>query len=151
MDVPNSVLSLNGHLYWSAMWLHVSPGMHAKKHVFKKNWTMHSKYENRSNLHSWHNLEGLVYDHWMRTRICSLIMNKIFMWAPKLWGNWPLLRIVLDTLTSSVHDVLINACLDFNVLGDESGFWLPINSTIRSTLKVSRPTFEVVFYWQVCI
>ena len=54
-----------------------------KWHVFKRDWTMWSKYVNRLGLHSQHDWRDL-YDHLMSTRIFTFIVNKIFMWAPKV-------------------------------------------------------------------
>ena len=39
------------------------------------------------NNHNWLGL-GALYDHLMNTKIIIVIMNKIFVWAPKTWGKW---------------------------------------------------------------
>ena len=44
---------------------------------------MCSKYDNRSRLNSQHNWRDL-YDHLTSTRIFTLRINKIFIWAPKI-------------------------------------------------------------------
>ena len=49
-----------------------------KRQVFKRHWTMCSRYDNYSRFNSQHNLRGL-YDYLMSTRIFTLKMNKIFI------------------------------------------------------------------------
>ena len=51
--------------------------------VFKRDWATCSKYLNYSRLSSQH-VWGNQYGHLMSMRIFTLIMNKIFIWAPKI-------------------------------------------------------------------
>ena len=45
-------------LYLSGMWSDVHPRMDIKRHTFKREWTMCSKYVNHSRLNSQHDWEG---------------------------------------------------------------------------------------------
>ena len=49
---------------------------------------MSSKCDNYFWFHNWHNWGGGLNDHLMSTRFFTLIINKIFVWTPKLWGKW---------------------------------------------------------------
>ena len=51
-------------------------------------------YSRFNNQHEWKNL----YDHLMNIRIFTLIMNKIFIWAPRSMNKWPKL-FYLNPLT----------------------------------------------------
>ena len=53
------------------------------KHVFKRGLTTCSKNVLCTMLDSQHDC-GDLYDHLMSTRIFTLIMNKLFIWAPKM-------------------------------------------------------------------
>ena len=61
----------------SGVWLGVDPTTNTKRHVFKKNWTAHSKFVNHSTVNNQHNWEDL-YDHLMSMSIFTLIMDKTF-------------------------------------------------------------------------
>ena len=63
------------------MWLWTS-SLAPKRHVLKKIWTTRSCYANHSWLNSEHDC-GDLHDHLMSTRIFTLIMIEIFIWAPK--------------------------------------------------------------------
>ena len=62
------------------MWLGVAPRTDTKKDVFNRDWTTCSKHDNHSRLHNWVDL----YDHLMSMRIFILILNEIFIRAPKI-------------------------------------------------------------------
>ena len=65
------------------VWLGVNPTTNTKRHVFKKDWTAHSKFVNHSTGNNQHNREDL-YDHLMSMSIFTLIMNETFIWAPEI-------------------------------------------------------------------
>ena len=72
VDKPNSVtpLLLIGHLYWTCIWSGLAPTTCIYiyiKHVFKRDWTMCSKYDHHSrftDLHKQREGEGL-YDQFI--------------------------------------------------------------------------------------
>jgi hypothetical protein len=68
---------------------------------FGVNWTMFSKYDNYSRLNSRYNLGG---PDLMSMRIFTLIINKIFIRAPKIMRN-----VVMALFIFAKHLVLI-AC-----------------------------------------
>ena len=80
VDLPKS----NIRIFWTTTfeWYVVKCGPKnwhfLKRHVFKKDGTMFSKYVNHSRLNSQHD-QGNLYDHLMSTRIFTLIMHMIFI------------------------------------------------------------------------
>ena len=91
-----------GHLYLSGMWVGVDLRIGIKKGLFKRDWTTCSKYASRSRPNS--QLGGGLYDHWMSTRIFTLIIIKVLIWTPKLWSKW------LHAQYSSIDDLALDAC-----------------------------------------
>ena len=73
VDVPKF-----GQLHLSGVRLGVDPRTDTKKHVFRRDWTPGSKYDNHSRLNSLHSGTWEdVYDRLMSTRVFTLTMNKI--------------------------------------------------------------------------
>lgn len=66
-----------------------------KRHIFAKDWTTCSDYDNHSKLHSQDDYKHL-HDHVMSTRILTLIMLKVFIRAPRI-----VRKVVLNFLTIS--------------------------------------------------
>ena len=63
--------------------------------VFKRDWTTCSKYDfKHCRLSSQHHNGGALYNHLMSTRILTLMMNKIFIRAPKTMKNMATERCV---------------------------------------------------------
>ena len=69
-----------------------------KGHVFKRDQTMSSKYDNHPNLNNQYNWVN-QYDHLPSTKIFDLIMTKILIWAPKIIRK--LIDLDLDLITIS--------------------------------------------------
>jgi len=67
----------------SGMWLGMPSRTDTKKtHVFKRNCSPCSEYDNHSKLDNEHRFSlggGDLYDHLMSTKIFTLIMNEIFI------------------------------------------------------------------------
>ena len=61
-------------LVWFQEWI-------PKGHVFRRDQVPCSKYNNHSRCKSQHNWGGGLYDHLMRTRIFTLMMNNTFIEA----------------------------------------------------------------------
>ena len=55
-----------------------SKNNYQKKHVYERNWTARSTYDNHSRFNSQHNLGG-TYEHLMSMGIFTFIMNKNFI------------------------------------------------------------------------
>ena len=66
-----------------------SKNKHPKnQHVYKEtNYIMGSRHDNHSRLNGQHNLEDL-YRPYNEHRICTLTMNKRFIWTPKIMKNF---------------------------------------------------------------
>lgn len=58
-----------------------------QEEMFEKNWTMCSKYGNHFGFHMQHN-QGNLCDHLLSTNIFTLVIYKIFKWAPNCIGKW---------------------------------------------------------------
>ena len=65
------------------MWFGVAPRMYFKKSCVWKELFACSTYDNCFKFNSQHNW-GDLYDHLMRARVFTLIMNKIFIRDPKM-------------------------------------------------------------------
>ena len=86
------LLSL-GSSCWVVCGLVCLQGQIPKRHQFRRDWTPCSKYVDHSRLNIQHNY-GHLHDHLMSMKIFSLILNKMFIWAPKIMVKWlrPLCR-----------------------------------------------------------
>ena len=82
-----------------------------QKDTFLKHWTVCSKNDNHSRLDDQH-IWGDPYDYLMSSRILSLVMNKMFIRAPKIIKKVPTtsLRVVQSLLCfayTCIHDLFI--------------------------------------------
>ena len=80
------LLSL-GSSCWVVCGLVCLQGQIPKRHQFRRDWTPCSKYVDHSRLNIQHNY-GHLHDHLMSMKIFSLILNKMFIWAPKIMVKW---------------------------------------------------------------
>ena len=73
------------NLYLSGRWCGVPPrNRHQKKHhVFERDWSTCSKYDKHSQFNNQHK-RGTIYDHFVKTTISTLIMEKRFQLAPNI-------------------------------------------------------------------
>ena len=82
-DVPNLVTYLNRTSIFEWYVIRYGSKNGHQKDVSKREWTMCSRNDNHSSLnrqHSWRDL----YGHLISTRIFTLRVTKIFMWASKI-------------------------------------------------------------------
>ena len=67
------------------MWSIVAP--RPKRYVLKRDWTTCSIYDCHCRSNGQHKGGGDLYEHIISMRILTLIMNKIFIWAPEKSGS----------------------------------------------------------------
>ena len=65
-----------------------------QKDVFKRDWVTRSNYVYHSRFNNQHNCEDL-YDYLISTKIFTLIMNKICIWAPKFMRKVAMASVIL--------------------------------------------------------
>ena len=96
-DVPNLVSYLNRIFIFEWYVVRCGSKNGHQNDVSKRHCTMCSRNDNHSRLNRQHNWRD-VYGHLMSTRIFTLIIKKIFKWAPKvmrkvatalIWICWP--------------------------------------------------------------
>jgi hypothetical protein len=87
VDVPNSQHNFNQEIYieWYIcgiyIYIYMAPKMDTKRNTSKRDWSTCLKCANHSRLTSQHDWEDLWPS--VSTRIFTLTMNKICIWAPK--------------------------------------------------------------------
>ena len=72
---------------WYVVWCGFKKRMPKKTCVYTRDWATCSKHDNHSKFESRHKYGNLQYHHSMSMRIFTLIINEIFIRAPKIMRN----------------------------------------------------------------
>lgn len=77
------LLSYSDNFIWVVYGWFASKNGLSQRHVIQRDWTACLQCDSHSRLSNQYNWDGL-YDHLISTRIFTLTMNKICVWAPRI-------------------------------------------------------------------